>query len=89
MSFWKNFFLIMAIALLATPAMAVNKMPGKGVKVQPARATWNTGFFQEAILRQAMGDLGYKVKKAKDLANPIFYKSVSLGDLDYWLVSKP
>jgi len=52
--------------------------------VQPARATWNTGFFQEALVRRGLEELGYKVKKPKDLANPIFYKSLTLGDLDYW-----
>ena len=28
--------------------------------------------------------LGYKVNKPKDLTNPIFYKALTLGDLDYW-----
>jgi ABC-type proline/glycine betaine transport system substrate-binding protein len=58
--------------------------PGKGTTVQPARATWNTGFFQEALVRKGLEELGYKVKTPKDLANPIFYKSVALGDVDYW-----
>ena len=31
-----------------------------------------------------MEALGYKVKRAKDLQNPIFYKSLTMGDLDYW-----
>ena len=64
--------------------LADNAQPGKGVKVQPARATWNTGFFQEALVRKGLEELGYKVKKPKDLQNPIFYKSLSLGDVDYW-----
>ena len=59
-------------------------MPGKGVKVKPARATWNTGFFQEALVRRGLEELGYKVQKPKDLQNPIFYKTVTLGDVDYW-----
>ncbi len=65
-------------------AMAENRMPGKGVTVRPARATWNTGFFQEALVRRGLEELGYKVKKPKDLQNPIFYKSLILGDVDYW-----
>jgi glycine betaine/proline transport system substrate-binding protein len=65
-------------------AQTDDNQPGKGVKVQPARATWNTGFFQEALVRRGLTTLGYKVKKPKDLANPIFYKSVALGDVDYW-----
>lgn len=69
--------------LFAGQAMASDK-PGEGKTVQPARATWNTGFFQEALVRRGLETLGYKVKKPKDLQNPIFYKSVSLGDVDYW-----
>lgn len=74
---------VASMVLIGT-AQADNIKPGKGVTVQPARATWNTGFFQEALVHKGLEELGYKVKKAKDLANPIFYKSVSLGDIDYW-----
>ncbi|MEN8198470.1 MAG: glycine betaine/L-proline ABC transporter substrate-binding protein ProX [Thermodesulfobacteriota bacterium] len=75
--------LAFTMMLSTAPAMATDQ-PGKGVTVQPARATWNTGFFQEALVRRGLEELGYKVKKPKDLQNPIFYKSVSLGDVDYW-----
>lgn len=68
----------------AVTVQAAADMPGKGVTVQPARAGWNTGFFQEALVRRALTELGYKVKKPKDLANAIFFKSVTLGDVDYW-----
>lgn len=75
----------MTAALLAVSgAWASADKPGEGKTLKPARATWNTGFFQEAIVKEAMKELGYKVKKAKDLTNPIFYKSVALGDIDYW-----
>jgi glycine betaine/proline transport system substrate-binding protein len=74
----------MGLAAITPPAMAGDQMPGKGVTVQPARATWNTGFFQEALVRRGLETLGYKVKTPKDLQNPIFYKSVALGDVDYW-----
>jgi len=73
----------LSMMLCAGPAMATDK-PGEGVTVKPARATWNTGFFQEALVRRGLEQLGYTVKKPKDLQNPIFYKSVSLGDVDYW-----
>jgi glycine betaine/proline transport system substrate-binding protein len=74
----------LALMVLATSATAMNAKPGEGVTVKPARATWNTGFFQEALVRRALEELGYEVKKPKDLTNPIFYKSVALGDVDYW-----
>jgi glycine betaine/proline transport system substrate-binding protein len=72
------------LSLTAIPAAADDMKPGAGVTVQPARATWNTGFFQEALVRRALTELGYDVKEPKDLQNPIFYKSVALGDVDYW-----
>ncbi|HKK34566.1 MAG TPA: glycine betaine/L-proline ABC transporter substrate-binding protein ProX [Desulfomicrobiaceae bacterium] len=74
----------LALMVLATSATAMNAKPGEGVTVKPARATWNTGFFQEALVRRALEELGFEVKKPKDLTNPIFYKSVALGDVDYW-----
>ncbi|MCB2192139.1 MAG: glycine betaine/L-proline ABC transporter substrate-binding protein ProX [Deltaproteobacteria bacterium] len=76
-------FILTCSLLAAMPAMA-NDKPGKGVTLKPARATWNTGFFQEALVRRGLTELGYDVKKPKDLTNPIFYKSVALGDVDYW-----
>ena len=76
---------IAAVTFAGTTAVqASNDMPGKGVTVQPARATWNTGFFQEALVRKGLETLGFDVKKPKDLQNPIFYKSLTLGDVDYW-----
>ena len=82
----KSIFLVVAVSLVMTVphASAANMKPGKGVTVKPARATWNTGFFQEALVRRGLEELGYDVKRPKDLQNPIFYKSVALGDVDYW-----
>ncbi len=79
------FVAAVAVALIGpAPAMASNDKPGEGVTVSPARATWNTGFFQEALVRRALTEMGYKANKPKDLANAIFFKSVTLGDVDYW-----
>lgn len=75
---------VLCVAVMATAAMASDMKPGEGVTVKPARATWNTGFFQEALVRRGLEELGYDVQKPKDLQNPIFYKSVALGDVDYW-----
>ena len=86
-SFFKTLsvlFISIGLTMIVPPVMAAQDMPGEGVTVQPARATWNTGFFQEALVRRGLETLGYKVKTPKDLQNPIFYKSVALGDVDYW-----
>jgi glycine betaine/proline transport system substrate-binding protein len=66
----------------AEPAPAA--MPGEGVEVQPARATWNTGYFQEAVYSLALEELGYEVKDHQELDNPLFYQSVAQGDVDFW-----
>ncbi len=63
---------------------AANPLPGKGVKVQPARATWNTGYFQEALVREGLKELGYLVAAPKELQNPLFYQAVVQGEVDYW-----
>ncbi len=75
---------IVAVMFNVSPALSSTQLPGKGVKVHPARATWNTGFFQEALVRRGLEELGYNVSEPKDLQNPIFYNSVTLGDVDYW-----
>ncbi|MGE4317833.1 MAG: glycine betaine/L-proline ABC transporter substrate-binding protein ProX [Deferribacterales bacterium] len=81
----KKILIILAVCLaVVSSAFAYNKLPGKGTTLKPARATWDTGYFQEAIIREAMQELGYKVEKPKDLSNPLFYQSLYLGDVDYW-----
>ena len=80
----KHVLFVLVLISLALPTFAAHHMPGKGITVNPARATWNTGYFQEAIVRAGLTELGYKVKKPKELQNPIFYQSVVLGDVDYW-----
>lgn len=75
---------VLVVFLLATPAMAADIQPGKGVKVSPARANWTTGYFQEAIVRAGLTELGYTVAKPKELQNAMFYQAVALGDVDYW-----
>ena len=81
----RTILMSLVLFLLAVPAAhALNMKPGKGVTLKPARATWNTGFFQEALVRRGLEELGYKVKRPRDLQNPLFYKSVYLGDVDYW-----
>ena len=80
----KRILLVLLMLSLAVPVLANYDKPGKGIKVQPARATWNTGYFQEALVRSGLKELGYNVKAPKELSNPLFYQSVLLGDLDYW-----
>ncbi len=74
-----------ALTMITAPAIAANMMPGKGVTVHPARATWSTGWFQAQIYIRALKDLGYTVKKTKELKNELFYQAVAQGDVDFWV----
>ncbi len=80
----KRLLMVLLLLSLAMPAIAASDQPGKGVKIQPARATWNTGYFQEALVREGLKELGYQVAQPKELQNPLFYQAVALGDVDYW-----
>jgi len=80
----KRLLLILAMLSLAVPSFADHHKPGMGVDVKPGRATWNTGYFQEALVRTGLKELGYQVEDPKELTNPLFYQSLALGDLDYW-----
>ncbi len=80
----KYLFTMSLLFVFGASAAFANDRPGKGVKIQPARANWDTGYFQEAIVRKGLIELGYKVSLPKELANPLFYQSVALGDVDYW-----
>jgi glycine betaine/proline transport system substrate-binding protein len=80
----QRILLVLLMLSLALPVFAGQLKPGKGVKVQPARATWNTGYFQEALVRAGLKELGYQVQKPKELQNPLFYQALAFGDVDYW-----
>lgn len=68
----------------AATATQVPALPGEGITIQPARATWSTGYFNEAIYSRALEALGYDVEDFLELDNPVFYQQVALGDVDYW-----
>ena len=74
----------LAVSLATVGAFAYQKIPGKGVTVQPARCTWNTGFFHETVVRKALDELGYDVQDPKMLQNTMFYTAVAQGSIDFW-----
>ena len=72
--------------ILAAPlGAAAQDMPGEGVTVNMARATWDTGWWQAEVYRQLLQELGYEVGDPTTLDNPPFYQSVALGDVDLWV----
>jgi len=70
---------------LAPSAAVVAAEPGEGVSVKPARATWDTGWFQTEVYAKLLGEIGYDVQDPTTLDNPIFYQSVAQGDVDFWV----
>ncbi|MDR9391637.1 MAG: glycine betaine/L-proline ABC transporter substrate-binding protein ProX [Trueperaceae bacterium] len=74
----------LALGLMAAPAFAQDELPGEGVTVQPAVATWQSALPIEAIFATLLEELGYDVEPAQSVSNPIFYQSVTQGDVDYW-----
>lgn len=70
--------------LLAFGTAVAQDQPGEGVTVQPAVATWQSALPIEAIFAQLLGELGYDVAEPQSVSNPIFYQSVTQGDVDYW-----
>ena len=71
-------------AFCSSSALAYEKYPGKGIKVNQGRCTWDTGYFHETLVRKAMIELGYTFDKPKMLQNSIFYASVTQGTIDFW-----
>ncbi|SIN71433.1 glycine betaine/L-proline ABC transporter substrate-binding protein ProX [Halodesulfovibrio marinisediminis] len=80
----KKFLLTLLILSMSIPAFAVNPHPGKGITIRPARATWTTGYFHAVIIEKGLRELGYTVEKTKELPVALFFKSLTLGDVDYW-----
>jgi glycine betaine/proline transport system substrate-binding protein len=77
--------LALIVGATALPAAQAQDLPGEGVSVQPARATWDTGWFQTEIYVKALQELGYTVRQPITLDNPPFYQSVAQGDVDFWV----
>jgi len=79
---------ITAGALAFSPLTGVHAdahLPGEGKSVKPARATWDTGWFQTEIYVKALEALGYDVQRPTTLDNPPFYQAVAQGDVHFWV----
>ena len=70
-----------------TPTEAM--LPGDGVTVNMARADWATGYFQAAIYRQVLSELGYEVTDPAEteLGPALAYLAMAEGDIDFWVNS--
>lgn len=75
-------------AMIASPALADNMMPGKGVVVQPGQDNIDGENFQTILVMKALGELGYDVKKVQNAKYPAIHISIANGDVtfmaDHW-----
>lgn len=55
-----------------------------GGTVRHARATWDTGWFQDKIYQVLLEELGYTVEDPQTLDNPAAYLSIARGEVDFW-----
>jgi glycine betaine/proline transport system substrate-binding protein len=77
----------MEAAAMEAAAAEAYMIPGAGVSVTQARATWTTGYMQAAIYNQLLEELGYEVSEPADneLANDIFYVALAEREVDFWV----
>lgn len=77
--------LICSLALVPASLAVADDLPGTGVTIQPARATWTNEWFGTEIYIKALQDLGYDVKRPVTLEAPAFYQAVGQGDVGFWV----
>ena len=67
----------------------VSDTPGEGVSLTMARANWSTGYFQAALYRALLQQLGYEVSDPADLelGPSLAYLAMAEGDADFWVNS--
>ncbi len=74
-----------AVAAPSTDAPA-NPTPGAGVSVTIGRATWSTGYFQAALFKSLLEELGYTVSDpgAVELGPTDAFRAMAEGSMDFW-----
>lgn len=73
-------------AAATEPAQAVDPLPGAGVSVVIGRADWTTGYFQAALFKALLEELGYTVSEpgAQEHKPKDVYPLMAQGQLDFW-----
>jgi glycine betaine/proline transport system substrate-binding protein len=62
------------------------ELPGSGTSIAMARADWDTGYFQAAVYRALLEELGYEVSDPSEaeMAPDQFYPALAVGEFDFW-----
>ena len=68
------------------PAEPPPPLPGEGVHVTAARADWSSGYFQAALYKLLLEELGYTVSDpaGRELGPGNAYAAMARGEIDYW-----
>ncbi len=74
-----------AVAAPSVDASA-NPTPGAGVSVNIGRANWSTGYFQAAVFKALLEELGYSVSDpgANEQGPTEAYRSMADGTIEFW-----
>ncbi len=69
-----------------TADTGANSTPGAGVSVVIGRADWTTGYFQAALFKALLEELGYAVSEPGNQEHPPkdIYPLMALGQIDFW-----
>ena len=61
-------------------------LPGSGVPVTLGRATWSTGYFQAAVVKVLLEELGYQVSdpSINEQGPSEMYRKMAEGEVDMW-----
>ena len=73
----------------ATDAVVATELPGAGTTVNMARGNWAETNFQNTVIQQLLGELGYTVGTPEEIAPATFYPALAQGDFDLWASSWP
>ena len=76
--------LVMILAVILAACSSRDSVPGDGVTIRMAQATWDTGWFQAQVCKVMLEDLGYEVRGPDTLENVDFFIFTAQGDVDFW-----
>ncbi|MEM9564648.1 MAG: glycine betaine/L-proline ABC transporter substrate-binding protein ProX [Actinomycetota bacterium] len=70
----------------AEAAVTGEALPGAGVDVTIGRATWSTSYFQAALFKALLEELGYRVTEpsANEIGPVEMYQTMAGGTVDFW-----
>ena len=85
---WIGFLTVTMILCLVPPKENALGSPVSAMSdrktILPARAEWDTSWFEAEIFSQLLQKLGYEVAEAKTMNDREFFDAVSRNEVDFW-----